>query len=203
MAIIKLQGHMGKIDFDPNWMFLDCNPSLNSLIATKGCTKLEVERGVLLFFKDIGQIWRPHGPKIADFDPPLRFRTVTQVWSHRCLWNDGQNSMKYRSDALLFFKVIHGTTINQFDRLWFSGLLLQFEFIHGFAMLHKALRNTELTPCCFSRSSVKFEIHTGKKPANFYLNREFPECNSSLISPMPLKWWRKLNVLKKRCPIVF
>ena len=30
------------VDFDPNWAFLDCNSSLNSPVATKWCTKLEV-----------------------------------------------------------------------------------------------------------------------------------------------------------------
>ena len=30
------------IDFDPNWAFLDCTSSLNSPMATKWCTKLEV-----------------------------------------------------------------------------------------------------------------------------------------------------------------
>ena len=30
------------VDFDPNWAFPDCNSSLNSPMATKWCTKLEV-----------------------------------------------------------------------------------------------------------------------------------------------------------------
>ena len=32
---VKFQGHMGQknIDFDPNWAFLDCKSSLNSLVA--------------------------------------------------------------------------------------------------------------------------------------------------------------------------
>ena len=42
-------------DFDPNWAFTDCNSSLNSLMATKGCTKLE-KVGDLLFFKVVRQI---------------------------------------------------------------------------------------------------------------------------------------------------
>ena len=41
---VKFQGHTAKkiIDFDPNWAFPDCNSSLNSPMATKWCTKLEV-----------------------------------------------------------------------------------------------------------------------------------------------------------------
>ena len=43
-SYIKLQGHTAKkiIDIDPNWPFPDCNPSLNSPMATKWCIKLEL-----------------------------------------------------------------------------------------------------------------------------------------------------------------
>ena len=34
-------------------------------------------------------------------------------------------------------------------------------------------------------------------------NWAFPGCNSSLNSPMDLKWCIKLDVVQKRCPIVF
>ena len=41
---VKFQGHTAlKIaKFDPDWAFPDCNSSLNSTMATKWCTKLEV-----------------------------------------------------------------------------------------------------------------------------------------------------------------
>ena len=41
---IKFQDHMGQkiINFDPNWVFLDCSSSLNSLMGLKWCTKLDV-----------------------------------------------------------------------------------------------------------------------------------------------------------------
>ena len=41
---IKFQGHTGQkiTNFDSNWTFLDCNTSLNSLMAMKWCTKLEL-----------------------------------------------------------------------------------------------------------------------------------------------------------------
>ena len=43
-----------------------------------------------------------------------------------------------------------------------------------------------------------------KKIANFDLNWAFPDCNSSLNSSMALKWCTlKLDVVMKRCPIVF
>ena len=41
---IKFQGHTALkiVEFDPDWAFPDCNSSLNSSMATKWCTKLEV-----------------------------------------------------------------------------------------------------------------------------------------------------------------
>ena len=58
-------------------------------------------------------------------------------------------------------------------------------------------------PYCFSRSSVKFEGHTTKKIVDFDPNWAFPDCNSSLNSPMAMKWCTKLEAALKRCPIVF
>ena len=61
---VKFQGLRPKkiVEFDPDWAFPDYNSSLNSPMATKWCTKLEVaRRGALLFFKVIRQISRSHG----------------------------------------------------------------------------------------------------------------------------------------------
>ena len=58
-------------------------------------------------------------------------------------------------------------------------------------------------PYCFSRSSVKFQGHTALKIVEFDPNWAFPDCNSSLNSPMGSKWCTKLEVAWKRCPIVF
>ena len=58
-------------------------------------------------------------------------------------------------------------------------------------------------PNCFSRSSVKFQGHTALKSVEFDPDWVFPDCNSSLNSPMATKWCRKLEVAQKRCPIVF
>ena len=43
-VILKFQGHTALqiVEFDPDWAFPDCNSSLNSPMATKWCTKLEV-----------------------------------------------------------------------------------------------------------------------------------------------------------------
>ena len=62
-------------------------------------------------------------------------------------------------------------------------------------MMHKAWSSIEEVPYCFLRSSIKFQGHTGKKIANFDPNWVFPDCNSSLSSPMDLKWCTKLALL--------
>ena len=70
-------------------------------------------------------------------------------------------------------------------------------------MMHKAWSSIEVVPCCFSRSSVKFQGHTALKIVEFDPDWAFPDCNSSLNSPMATKLCTKLEVALKRCPIVF
>ena len=55
----------------------------------------------------------------------------------------------------------------------------------------------------FSRSSIKFQGHTGQKNANFYSNWAFPNSNSSLNSPRGLRRCTKLDVMYKSCPVIF
>ena len=130
-----------------------------------------------------------------------RFRTVTPVWILIRWWNDAYSLMLLRRGALLFFKVIrqisrsHGSKNCQiWPRLGVSGLLLQFEFTNGYEMMHKAWNSTEEVPYCFSRSFVKFQGHTALKIVEFDPNWAFPDCNSSLKSPMAMKWCTKLEV---------
>ena len=58
-------------------------------------------------------------------------------------------------------------------------------------------------PYCFSRLYVKFQGHTALKIVEFDPNWAFPDCNSSLNSPMAMKCCTKLETAKERCPIVF
>ena len=69
-------------------------------------------------------------------------------------------------------------------------------------MMHKAWSNIEEVAYCFSRSSIKFQSHTGKKMTDFDPSWAFLDCNSSLNSPMALKWCTKVDVVKK-CPFEF
>ena len=70
-------------------------------------------------------------------------------------------------------------------------------------MMHRAWSSIVKVPYCFSRSYVKFQGHTALKIVEFDLNWAFPDCNSSLNSPMAMKCCTKLETAKDRCPIVF
>ena len=69
--------------------------------------------------------------------------------------------------------------------------------------MHKAWSSIEEVPYCFSRSSIKFQGHTALKSVEFDPDWVLPDCNSSLNSPMAMKWYTKLEVAKERCPIAF
>ena len=69
------------------------------------------------------------------------------------------------------------------------------------SMGRSQLSNPSDLPC--SRSYVKFQGHTALKIIEFDRNWAFPDCNSSLNSPMAMKCCTKLETAKERCPIVF
>ena len=54
-------------------------------------------------------------------------------------------------------------------------------------MMHRAWSSIVEVPYCFSRSYVKFQGHTALKIVEFDPNWAFPDCNSSLNSPMAMK----------------
>ena len=70
-------------------------------------------------------------------------------------------------------------------------------------MMHRAWSSIVEVPYCFSRSYIKFHGHTALKIVEFDPNWAFPDCNSSLNSPMAMKCCTKLETAKERCPIVF
>ena len=70
-------------------------------------------------------------------------------------------------------------------------------------MLHKAWSSIEEVPYCFWMSFVKFQGHAALKFIEWDPNWAFPDCNSSLKSPMATKWCTKLEVAWKRCSFVF
>ena len=70
-------------------------------------------------------------------------------------------------------------------------------------MMHIAWGNIVEVPFCFSRSYIKFQGHTALKIVEFDPKWAFPDCNSSLNSPMALRSCTKLESAKEKCPIVF
>ena len=70
-------------------------------------------------------------------------------------------------------------------------------------MMHRAWCSIVEVPYHFSRSYIKFQGHTALKIVEFDPNWAFPDCNSSLNSPMAMKRCTKLETAKERCPIVF
>ena len=60
-------------------------------------------------------------------------------------------------------------------KLGVSRLLLQFEFINGYEMLHKAWNSKGEMPYCFPRSSIKFQGHTVQNISDFDPNWAFPD----------------------------
>ena len=82
-----------------------------------------------------------------------------------------------------------GQNITDFDPNWASGLQTGRSFqIPQFALF-----------------KVKSQISRshGCKNRRIWPKLGFPDCNSSLNSPMAMKWCTKLETAKERCPIVF
>ena len=144
---VKFQGHTALkiVEFNPKWVFPDCNSSLNSPMAMKCCTNLETAKERC----PIGFQGHPSDFKVTPYKAsPI----LTQIGRFRTI---GQSQLSNPSDL----------------------------------------------PC--SRSYVKFQGHTALKIIEFDPNWAFPDCNSSLNSPMAMKCCIKLETAKERCPIVF
>ena len=76
----KFQGHTAIkiVEFEPNWVFPDCNSSLNSSMAVKCCTKLETakERCPIVFQghpSNFKVTWDKTSPILTQIG---RFRTI-------------------------------------------------------------------------------------------------------------------------------
>ena len=148
--------------------------------------------------------------KLSIFTQIGGFGTVTPVWIHQWLRNDAQSLKWHRRGALLFFKVIrqiarsHGSKNRRFwPKFAVSGPYPQFEISDGYQIIHKAWSITKEVPYCFLRSYAKLQGHTAKKIIEFDQAWAFSGRNSSLDSMMDLKWYTKLDVVKKACLIIF
>ena len=79
--------------FGPNWAFPDCNSRLNSLMALKWCTKLEVawKRCPNVFQGHPSNVKVTQDRKSQILTRIEHFRTVIPVCIHRWLWKDAKN----------------------------------------------------------------------------------------------------------------
>ena len=117
------------------------------------------------------------GAKSVEFDP---FHS-NSIWIHQ--WWIQKLGVTVRSK-----KASNLTQIGRFRTLtpvWIHQWLRN---------LHKAWSCIVEVPYCFSRSYVKFQGHTALKSVKFDPDWAFPDCNSSLNSPMATKWCTKLEV---------
>ena len=104
--------------------------------------------------------------------------------------------------TLLFFKVFHQISRSHrakncrfWPKLGVYGLQLEFEFIDGYEMMHKAWSSIEEVPYCFSRSSIKLQGNTGQKIADFDPSCVFQDCSVSLNTQM--RCCTKLEVARR------
>ena len=93
------------------------------------------------------------------------------------------SSIELRRGALLLFKVI--CQISRSHRTKIADFHLNLAFPDCNSSLHwpmtmKWCTKLEVTSICFSRSSDKFQGHTGQKITDFDPNWVFPNCNPRL-----------------------
>ena len=127
-SYIKLQGHTALkiVNFDPNWALPDCNSSLESPMAAKWCTKLEVAlKRPLLFFKVIRQISRLHSSKNSQIWPKLGISglllqlefTDGHEMLHKA-WNSKREMPYCFPRSFIKFQGHTGQNITDFDPNW-------------------------------------------------------------------------------------
>ena len=120
---------------------------------------------------------------------PLSVTPFSQCSSHCIIMKFSGVITNDRSD-------VHAKGQGQRSKVKVTGVMTPFshfrEFTYGDEMMHKAWCWLGEVPYCFSRSSVKCQGHTAKKIMDFDSNWTFPDCNSSLNSPMSTKWCTKL-----------
>ena len=103
-------------------------------------------------------------------------------------------SLSFRTHLCVLAIRSHGSKNR---RIWHKlgvSVLLKFESTNGYEMMHKAWSSIEKVPYCFSRSYIELQGHTALQIIDFDPNWAFPDCISSLKSPMATKWCKKLEV---------
>ena len=105
-----------------------------------------LRRGALVVvFNVIHQISRSYCLKMVEFDPNCAFLDCNPSLIAQWLWNDAQCLKQHRRGALLLFeghlsnfKVTQDKNWQFWPELSVSRAGIQFEFTHGFKIMHKA-----------------------------------------------------------------
>ena len=118
--------------------------------------------------------------------------------------------MMLKKGALLLFKVIrqisrsHGYFFFDVDPNWaFPDCNSSLNSPIAMKWCTKLEAAYERPYIVFQGHPSIFKVTQDKKIANFDPNWAIPDCNSSLTSLMDLKWYTKLDVVLKGCPLVF
>ena len=124
---VKFQGHISlKINgFDPNWVLQDCNCHLNSQMATKWCTQLEVayKRCPIVLWLHLSNFKVTRNEKLTFWLWFESFHMTTLLWIQEWLRNDTYSFWEHGRGSLFFLLVIcqisrsHMSQI-EFDLIW-------------------------------------------------------------------------------------
>ena len=132
----------------------------------------------------------------------VRTSMSTRVWAMQLSWN-GWNPISIYI-YMYFIKWIRKSRLVLWNGKWKCTFYVIFSkkysirdglicWMHSTCIVYR-LQHIEEVPNCFLWSSLKFERHTGQKIDDFDRNCAFPDCNSSLTSPMYLKWCTKVDI---------
>ena len=176
-------------------------------MAKKWCTKLEValRRCPIVYQGHPSNFKVTQLSKSSNLTQIGRFRTLTQVWIHEYTkgyemmhkaWSSIEEVLYCFSRSSVKFQGHTAQKIVEFDPNW------------SFPDCKSSLKSTMATKFCiklevaWKRCPIVFQGHTSncnvtrlKKSSNLTQpNWVFPDCKSSLNSPMATKWCTKLEV---------
>ena len=171
--------------------------------------------GIILKFSGSYYHWQTRCPckssrskvKVTEVMTPFsRFWTLAPVWIHIWQWNDAQSLMLIRRGTLLFFKVkcqISGSQARILVQIGRFRTVTPVWIHHWLRSDAQRLKQHRRGALLFFKVICKFSRSCGTKNCQFLPDLRVWGCNSSLTTPMDLKWCIKLEVVYKRCPVVF
>ena len=149
--------------------------------------------------------------KVTEVNTQLsRFWTPTPVWIHIGRWNHAHSWKQHRRGALFFSRssvkfqrhmALKIVELTQIGRFWTVTPVWMHKWLRNDAQSCKNRRRGDLL---FFKVIRQISRSRGSENRPIWPRLgAFPDCNSSLNSPMATKWCTKLEVALKSCPIVF